>query len=268
MIEMVVVLTIIGFVIASIVVGTDMIQAATIRAQISQIEKYKTAVVQFQNKYGYMPGDIPAATAAKYALAARAGTPGNGDGDGIVADTNNMAEGIFGSLAVTSGEEHFFWTDLSAAGLISGNFNDASATPTAMTWSAITTEVPAAAIGRHAVVTIAAVGLGASPAFSRMTNYYCVWPITEINVGAMSWNGTQINAFTPAEAYAIDAKIDDGWPRSGDVGAESNEGGVISTPAFPLAPADGVCISNAAGNPYNLNYTWGATPSCDLLFKF
>ena len=44
LVELSIVLVIIGLIIGGVVVGRDLIDAATIRAQISQIEKYNTAV--------------------------------------------------------------------------------------------------------------------------------------------------------------------------------------------------------------------------------
>jgi hypothetical protein len=52
------VLVIIGLIVGGILVGPEMIAAAAVRAQISQIEKYHTAVHTFQSKYGGLPGDL------------------------------------------------------------------------------------------------------------------------------------------------------------------------------------------------------------------
>lgn len=71
LVELSIVLVIIGLVAGGVLVGRDLIAAATIRSTISQIEKYKTAVNTFRGKYGYLPGDIPADQAAQTGLAAR-----------------------------------------------------------------------------------------------------------------------------------------------------------------------------------------------------
>ncbi len=39
-------------------VGQDLLRAAAVRAQISQIEKYQTAVNTFYGKYNALPADI------------------------------------------------------------------------------------------------------------------------------------------------------------------------------------------------------------------
>src|SRR5476649_123700 len=69
LIELSIVLVIIGLIVGGVLTSRDLIAAAQIRAQISQIEKYQTAVNTFRGKYGYLPGDIPnnAATACGFA---------------------------------------------------------------------------------------------------------------------------------------------------------------------------------------------------------
>ena len=47
-----IVLVIIGLIVGGILVGQSLIAAAAVRAQISQIEKYNTAVNTFRDKYG------------------------------------------------------------------------------------------------------------------------------------------------------------------------------------------------------------------------
>src|ERR1017187_10122680 len=82
LVELSIVLVIIGLIIGGVLVGRDLISAAEVRAQISQIEKYQTAVNTFRDKYGYLPGDIPEPTASQYGFAARATDQGEGDGNG------------------------------------------------------------------------------------------------------------------------------------------------------------------------------------------
>lgn len=84
LIEMSIVLVIIGLIIGGILTGQDLINAASIRAQTSQIEKYQTAVHTFQNKYGYLPGDIPNPYASNFGFQTRGTIEGEGDGNGII----------------------------------------------------------------------------------------------------------------------------------------------------------------------------------------
>src|ERR1700756_2788750 len=84
LIEMSIVLVIIGLIIGGILTGQDLINAAAIRAQISQIEKYNTAVNTFYGKYGYLPGDIPDPQASSFGFSPRGTLTGQGDGNGII----------------------------------------------------------------------------------------------------------------------------------------------------------------------------------------
>jgi prepilin-type N-terminal cleavage/methylation domain-containing protein len=84
LIEMAIVLVIIGLIVGGVLVGQDLIEAANQRAQITQIEKYRTAANTFYGKYGYLPGDLPSTQAAQFGFVTRAGTQYNGDGNGLV----------------------------------------------------------------------------------------------------------------------------------------------------------------------------------------
>jgi hypothetical protein len=77
-----IVLVIIGLLVGGILVGQDLIRAAEARAQITQIEKYNSAVNTFRGKYGYLPGDINAATATQFGFVPRGYIDGEGDGNG------------------------------------------------------------------------------------------------------------------------------------------------------------------------------------------
>ncbi len=62
LIELSIVLVIIALLIGGILVGRDLIEAARIRAQISQIEELQTAISTFRSKYNCLPGDCVNAT--------------------------------------------------------------------------------------------------------------------------------------------------------------------------------------------------------------
>src|ERR1700722_13612838 len=84
LIELSIVLVIIGLIIGGVLVGRELISAAQIRAQISQIEKYNSAANTFRGKYGYLPGDIPDPAAKQYGFATRGTLAGEGDGNGVI----------------------------------------------------------------------------------------------------------------------------------------------------------------------------------------
>ena len=76
---------IIGLIVGGVLVGRDLIAAAEVRAQITQIEKYQAAINTFKIKYNnYLPGDIPDPLASQMGLQARGTAPGQGDGNGMI----------------------------------------------------------------------------------------------------------------------------------------------------------------------------------------
>jgi prepilin-type N-terminal cleavage/methylation domain-containing protein len=58
LIELSIVLVIIGLIAGGVLVGRDLIEAARIRQQITEIEQFKTAVNTFRIKYNGLPGDL------------------------------------------------------------------------------------------------------------------------------------------------------------------------------------------------------------------
>jgi prepilin-type N-terminal cleavage/methylation domain-containing protein len=114
LIELSIVLVIIALLVGGILVGRDLIKAATLRRQITQFQQYQLAAQTFRMKYGNLPGDLSAEKAAGAGFTTRAGDDGHGDGDGIV-------EGC-GSYWEVGCEAALYWRDLSDAKLIKENF--------------------------------------------------------------------------------------------------------------------------------------------------
>src|SRR5579863_4925333 len=99
LIELSIVLVIIGLIVGGILTGRDLIDAASQRAQITQIERYQTAVHAFQAKYGgYLPGDIPDPAASGFGFMPRGTLDGQGDGNGLLAancaNTSGSSSGL------------------------------------------------------------------------------------------------------------------------------------------------------------------------------
>src|ERR1700735_3583176 len=77
LIELSIVLVIIGLIVGGILVGQDLIKAAETRAQISQIEKYNSAVNTFRGKFGGLPGDLAVSTANRVGITPQLGCAGD-----------------------------------------------------------------------------------------------------------------------------------------------------------------------------------------------
>lgn len=216
LIELAIVLVIIGLVVGGVLVGRDLISAAGVRSQIAQIESFLSAASTFRGKYGYLPGDIPNPDAVNFGFVSRGPDPGEGDGNGIL-------EGISGSggnwgIYQTGGETSMFWRDLSQAKLIPGSFTralPATAIASLTTATMIDTLLPRGAIGRGNYLMAWNYSSGSGSAY-HMQNMLGLAAVT-----TLEWGNTNSivtgGGITPREAYSIDAKMDDGLPRTGNI---------------------------------------------------
>src|ERR1700742_3686420 len=111
LVELAVVLVIIGLIIGGVLVGRDMIESAAIRAQLSQIDRYNTAVHAFQLKYGGLPGDIGNQDATRFGLQTRGAYEGMGDGNGVIEGVSCTHAACNSGFLESGGESTVFWND-------------------------------------------------------------------------------------------------------------------------------------------------------------
>lgn len=278
LIEVSVVLVIIGLVAGGIFVGRELIAQAQLRAAISQVEQYKTAVNTFRTKYNYLPGDIPAAQAAATGLIARGGGPGDGNGNGVVEGLGQSVIPDWNNMAYLGGETIFFWTDLSSAGLIPGSFTDSTDAPVICIPCAgpglcflpcdFSKYAPQFKVGRKAFIFAFDAGM-----YTLDNAGYPSGLLFEIMAGQASAPAGYLAAMptlTIAEASSIDVKIDDGQPLTGTVmvpvpgrtnGVDGSGRRII--PPLATGSSASFCVSNAAANRYNLAFP--ESVACDLV---
>jgi prepilin-type N-terminal cleavage/methylation domain-containing protein len=288
LIELSIVLVIIGLIVGGVLVGQDLIRAAEIRAQISQIEKYNSAVNTFRGKYGGLPGDLLYSQAGQYGLFSfsngAAGNLGYGDGNGLIEGSSGAGGYIPGTTTTRTpnntnaggSEQYVFWRHLSDAHLIDGAFgaglvNDGSNAGT----SNVSLYFPPAKAGRGLFVIVFTDGA---------YNYFGIGPVLGILAGNLpGWQTPACCApgygLTPVDAHAIDVKIDDGMPNTGQVYAMRWDWGSISLGYVGIWNAtptsgNGICTTGATGQTdpaatYNVGTTTGGTtPACDMAFRF
>jgi prepilin-type N-terminal cleavage/methylation domain-containing protein len=293
LIEMSIVLVIIGLIVGGVLVGQDLIRAAYVRAQISQIEKFNTAVNTFYGKYQALPGDMNATTASANGFATRPGTAGLGDGNGII---EGNAFGGNRGVYETQGETLMFWSDLTYANgmninLIEGSFQTATfAGNYTATGTQLNQYFPAAKIGRGNYIYAWSGGWGTNMLNYDGRNYYGLSAITAIEEGYVMPSNPGL---TVAEAYRIDSKMDDGLPQSGRVmaiyidwfgwggnatrwaaGPTNATGAYDSSTQGPTTnPTPGTvntCYdnngTNGAGQTYSMEINGGAGLNCALSF--
>ena len=252
LIELSIVLVIIGLIVGGVLVGRDLINAASIRSTVSQVEKFYQAVNTFYGKYGYLPGDIPNGPAVQFGMVARGTSPAWGDGNGVIQGSasfgNYAADGI-----PSAGETAVFWTDLITMRLLQGN-SDAdfgghfypSTTNPAMRF-------PAANIGNSNYFYVYTGG----PGDTSTTSHYGLSAITAMAISNWTYNSNP--GLSVSQAAAIDTKIDDGFPQSGKVLAMYFTNAInAAIPTWAATGGEGANNSHLATN----TATAGSSTTC------
>jgi prepilin-type N-terminal cleavage/methylation domain-containing protein len=287
LIELSIVLVIIGLIVGGVLVGQNLISAAGVRAQISQIEKYNTAANTFRGKYGYLPGDIKDPDATQFGFLPRGQYPGEGDGNGLLEGNPSNAANGNNSCYQTEGETPMFWVDLSTAHLIDGTFSAASpnAAPSSSVISAL---LPQAKIGSGNYIYV--YGLGGPSLAWQMTGGLG-WSLPSFNAFALAqvtgigaWGTTLATqpGLTVAQAYAMDKKTDDGMPFSGRIETlypsncgtyfPAGGGATGANPQATASPSPTTCYDNGGINgtidQYSMSQNGGAGVNCALSIQF
>jgi prepilin-type N-terminal cleavage/methylation domain-containing protein len=278
LIELSIVLVIIGLVVGSVLVGQDLIRAAYVRAQISQIEKYQTAVNTFYGKYGALPGDLQPIVASQFGFQMRAGGLGDGDGNGELDGTSGGAAYSWSQ----QGETLFFWEDLSRSGFIEGNFNSYNDGYSGCLRISCNLYIPTAKIGQGNDIYVysgfaseCCPQIGVS-SYEFGPNFYGLSVIQGWVSGNVSsvYNGGYPAApgLTVAQAYAIDKKSDDGLPTSGHVLAQYLADAPSGQNAFSTngaSPTATTCYDTSSGvAAYSLTFNGGTGVNCGISFQF
>jgi hypothetical protein len=273
------VLVIIGLIIGGILVGQSLISASQVRATVTQIEKYNQAANTFYGKYGYLPGDIPASLVTQFGFTAaptRTGTAGCGDGNGVLQGSDGSACGSANAICWGfSTELAWFWEDLSTnSGLIEGGVDAATNASISITNNGgFAPYVPAAKIGGGNYVFVFSV---------NGINYFQV--VDPTSVASNSATNATVG-LTVAQAYAIDGKMDDGLPASGNVMAAVSVSGFTSpngggspplvwatggfnSPSYmsSASPSTTTCYDTTSGQ-YSMTQNGGAGVNCALSFR-
>lgn len=253
LVELSIVLVIIGLIIGGVLVGQDMIKAAEVRATLGQVEKYNSAVNTFRTKYNnQIPGDANAITVTNFGLTARAGTVGSGDGNGLL-------EGCSAGALEAGCETVLFWRDLGFANLVEGAFPAATDALTAVANGSQSTVFPAARIGRGMYFAVFSFG---------GRNYFQLAGIESTDASGVY---TLTVPLTPAQAFSMDVKVDDGAPNFGIVRAMAGGrfGRMLTLLPLNYRASDTGTSCAATDTEYNTTPAFADTPYCGgLRFDF
>jgi prepilin-type N-terminal cleavage/methylation domain-containing protein len=290
LIELSIVLVIIGLIVGGVLVGQDLIRAAAVRAQVSQIEKYNTASNTFREKYNCLPGDC--SDAGNFGFTPRGPARAEGDGNGQIEgdwDGNGIPR-----MVIIAGEAAMFWTDLSKAGLIEDSFTTATcctfpslsysgASITLSSTPSLYQYIPEAKVGQGNFIHVYSPILCCNWTNGGI-NYFGL-----LNIANVDSNGdlstTPTLSLSVAQASAIDMKMDDGLPQSGNVTAQFVGGNTIEwasgttasgvyggSPGTSVIGSSLTCYDNGGNtaNPmqYSMSQNRGAGANCALSFRF
>lgn len=217
LVELSIVLVILGLLVGGILGGQSLIRAAELRSITTELQQWQTAVNNFREKYRALPGDMRKATRIWQEaegnvcadVAANAhdeplkGGTCNGSGDNSVA--SHQHNQLY--------ETFLFWQHLQLAGLIPGQFTGVRGEQSH--WDHVAGEnAPAARYGAGAVWTVREPPPGGTLNVYVNTDYGRVFGIgIPAPTTGYPWEGMM----TPAEAWSIDDKMDDGLPAQGNV---------------------------------------------------
>lgn len=186
LVELSIVLIIISLLVAGVMGAQHMIKAAQLTAVTGDIRKFSAAMDSFEERYGALPGDLSDIAV----LPAVTPTPVAGNGNGSIDSTQESVQ---------------FWYQLMAAELLPGGFDGSSSFVPARGGSK--GGVPAGNIDQSGYWITTNDMLGLVITFSRFSTTSNLIPV-----------------LTPAEAYGLDQRLDDGNPFTGNVRAIAGEG--------------------------------------------
>jgi prepilin-type N-terminal cleavage/methylation domain-containing protein len=284
LIEISIVMVIIGLIVGGVLVGRDMIRTAELRATLSQIEKYNSAVNTFRIKYGELPGDMSSRNATAFGFAARGSFAGEGDGNGIIEGISFDGAASNSNQYQIAGESPMFWVDLSTANLVDGNFRTASETvvPVAdVTGANVGLYFPSAKLGNgnyiyaYSIGDILVDGGGYSGSIGMaVTNAFAISSVTTIMGSGSFFPGKQDGnrTISPIQAYNMDKKVDDGFPMTGNVTARYDYFTyfLCGAPPCAIAASSTTCFNNGnvGTNPvvYTTSISKGDIGNCGISF--
>jgi prepilin-type N-terminal cleavage/methylation domain-containing protein len=245
LIEMAIVLVIIALLVGGVMAGRNMIVAAKMRAQITDLQKYKTAVKLFDEMYKGIPGDITNATTLFGA------TTANGDGDGFIETTTIAPWGI-GNISPDNGyydgERPHFFMQLSLSGMIEKKFNGTAIIGNGYPGSILNKNGGFFAAGSWHTAGGASNTMYSNIDLIANSSLYLASINDKANFPSASNHNDTTGTFTPAELWEIDKKIDDSIPSSGKILA------VVWSPTI------------SCGNATTYNLAGGENRECNMLY--
>jgi prepilin-type N-terminal cleavage/methylation domain-containing protein len=277
LIEMSMVLVIIGLIVGGMMVGQNLIRAANVRGAISELDKIKVAVTAFRTKYDCLPGDCGNITTFFPQDAScpsptgkiNATTTCNGNGNGTIDGLENtfffqhlsLAGMIDEQMALpdSTGIPHFVSGDISGIHYYQSSY-------ASHYYSSENGNVSVPGPFKNAGYSVVDL-LGSSWWLGFLAGAGGKMPANfAFNAYQLGGDGNNTQNYVPvmstADAYAIDTKIDDGMPGTGNVQVYKDIGNYWPSNNFPYCYTSTVASTaqynlSASGNICSLWFTTG-----------
>ncbi|MDA0781579.1 MAG: prepilin-type N-terminal cleavage/methylation domain-containing protein [Rickettsiales bacterium] len=205
LVELSVVVAIIGVIVAGVIGGQQLYDAAKLRRLSTEIIQYTSAINTFKEEYGYWPGDFPQATS--FWTTAGGVTITNGDGDGRVR-----------LISKQNGEDLYAWAHLTGSELIPAQFSGVVADVGNIHFD---TGVNIPSSQPYGNISFTFYSVTGSPPSEDQELRYLKHYGTKLRIGIVNdstggiWAGT--NSLNARQAKSVDDKIDDGDADSGNL---------------------------------------------------
>jgi len=228
LVELSIVIVIIGFLVAGISAGTQLVKSAQLMSVISDIEQLELAYSGFISKYGYKPGDHPAAESLFPTCGPLNPPPNpnacNGNGDGIIRWGNGGITDISSADAGDEGLKAMQTLFLSGLYNKTGTINDIDADYRTFEMYMSPRFFPV--LSGDSSNTIVVTSGGDSLFWYSTPNVFPLYTtaVYITNAGVEIGSDFFLNGGLPAmESFQIDEKIDDATIDSGGnfIGAET-----------------------------------------------
>lgn len=219
LVELSIVLVILGLLTGGILAGQNLIKAAELRAVTEEFAQWQTATNSFRQKYFALPGDLRNATQFwGSANGANCFGPINGLGSGTqTCNGDGNGQITYGGMSNAYVEMFMFWQHLYNAGLINQEMSGRSG-PYGRDNSIIGTNSPKSRFGNAGWSVFDDLFPDNTDPQDNFTIYgtkHSGWPM--IFGGQYNRYELYTPVLTPAEAWNIDTKIDDGKADTGIV---------------------------------------------------
>ncbi len=263
LIELSIVLVIIGLIVGGVMVGQNLIFAAEIRKQVKQVQEYTLAYNTFKLKYGCIPGDCINATEFFTSSS-------NGNGNGKLEISLVWSWGVSTELQSDADgnafdyEQAAFFQHLILANFITTDNSLRTLGYPEPAFPHKQGQGFIAANGFQQRCADAAQVAAYSPIFT--TQQDDCFALNKWRIGLYfavgnpddpwGWKNDKYGIFTPVVTYALDLKLDDGKPQTGNFRGgtiewtDDGDGGYCLSPVPPSLP-----VALGLGTEYNLTET-------------